>query len=148
MLVALTGAALVLACFLIHHDVLYRLTRWLPRRGVPSRWRVMLAALAAMAAHVVEIFLFGLAYGASLVYPALGRLGANYDENLGDCIYFSFTTYTSLGIGDVEPFGPLRTLAGIESLVGLMLIAWTASFLYVEMKQSWRSARQRRRQPR
>ena len=51
--------------------------------------------------------------------------------------FFSFTTPTALGFGDIEPTGNLRYLTGIESLTGLVLITWTASFLFVEMQRYW-----------
>ncbi|MFT6897577.1 MAG: hypothetical protein ACJA13_001986, partial [Paraglaciecola sp.] len=35
------------------------------------------------------------------------------------------------------PFGDLRYLTGIESLTGLVLITWTASFLFFEMQRHW-----------
>ena len=54
-----------------------------------------------------------------------------------DILYFSLTTYTSLGYGDIVPLGPSRLLAGVEALVGLVLIAWTASFTYFEMRRYW-----------
>ena len=52
-------------------------------------------------------------------------------------LYFSLVTYTSLGYGDIAPLGPARLLAGIESLIGLGLIAWSASFTYLEMQRHW-----------
>ena len=54
-----------------------------------------------------------------------------------DILYFSLVTYTSLGYGDIAPLGPARLLAGIESLIGLGLIAWSASFTYLEMQHHW-----------
>ena len=42
-----------------------------------------------------------------------------------------------LGFGDVVPNGPLRLLAGAEALNGLLLIGWSASFLYLEMERWW-----------
>jgi uncharacterized membrane protein len=52
-------------------------------------------------------------------------------------VYFSFTTYSTLGVGDIEPYGNIRFVTGLESLVGLVLITWTASFLYLEMTRYW-----------
>jgi len=52
-------------------------------------------------------------------------------------LYFSFTVYTTVGFGDIYPQGELRFLTGIESLTGLVLITWTASFLYVKMTRYW-----------
>jgi hypothetical protein len=66
-----------------------------------------------------------------------GRLEGNFDGSLMDCVYFSFTTYATLGTGDIVPHGDLRFLSALESLTGLVLITWTASFLYLEMTRYW-----------
>ena len=66
-----------------------------------------------------------------------GHLQGNFDGSLLDCVYYSFTTYTTLGLGDIEPHGDLRYLTGLEALTGLVLITWTASFLYLEMTRYW-----------
>ena len=39
----------------------------------------------------------------------------------------------SLGYGDIAPLGLVRLLVGIESLIGLGLIAWSSSFTYLEI---------------
>jgi hypothetical protein len=62
----------------------------------------------------------------------------NHNGSLMDSVYFSFTTYSSLGFGDVEPIGDIRFLVGLEALTGLVLIAWTASFMYLEMSRYWK----------
>ena len=54
-----------------------------------------------------------------------------------DVLYFSASTYTSLGYGDIVPLGNAGLLAGSEALTGLVLIAWTASFTYFEMRAFW-----------
>jgi len=56
-----------------------------------------------------------------------------------DYIAFSAETYTSLGLGDIRPVGVLRLLAGTETLTGLILIAWSASFTYLAMSRFWRA---------
>lgn len=66
-----------------------------------------------------------------------GYLSKNFDGSLLDCAYFSFTTFTTLGYGDIEAYGVLRFLTGIEALTGLVLITWSASFLFVEMQRYW-----------
>lgn len=68
-----------------------------------------------------------------------GRLTGNFDGSLMDCVYFSFTTFNTLGFGDIQPIGEMRFLTGIQALTGLVLITWTASFLFVEMQKFWDS---------
>ena len=43
----------------------------------------------------------------------------------------------SVGFGDLSPVGPIRLVSGLESLTGLLLITWSASFTYLEMHQHW-----------
>jgi hypothetical protein len=61
-----------------------------------------------------------------------------------DYVYFSITTFTTLGIGDVYAHGPLRLVAGVESLNGLVLIGWSASFTYITMEKVWDAHRRAR----
>jgi hypothetical protein len=49
----------------------------------------------------------------------------------------SAETYSSLGFGDVIPFGAIRLVAGVEALNGLLLIGWTASYVYIAMERFW-----------
>ena len=67
-----------------------------------------------------------------------GYLQGSFNGSLLDCIYYSFTTYTTLGFGDIEPIGSIRFLTGIEALTGLVLITWSASFLFIEMQRYWK----------
>jgi hypothetical protein len=40
-------------------------------------------------------------------------------------------------VGDPDARGPLRLIAGVKSLNGLVLIGWSASFTYLAMEKSW-----------
>ncbi|MCP4433658.1 MAG: two pore domain potassium channel family protein [Gammaproteobacteria bacterium] len=124
----------------IHYEFLYRLTVWMPVLKIRHRRRIVAGVFTALAAHTIEIIIFAIAYYTLNRIDGLGSLQGNFDGSLADCIYYSFTTYTTLGFGDIEPFGGIRFLSGIESLTGLLLITWTASFLYMEMRQYWDSS--------
>lgn len=52
-------------------------------------------------------------------------------------MYFSAITYTTVGFGDFVPTGPVRFLAGTEALTGFLLITWSASFTFLEMRRYW-----------
>ena len=122
---------------LLHYESLYWLTRMMPKIRIKHRFRLILGVIGALAAHVIEVFMFGYVYFWMHQQDGLGYLEGRFVITLSDCIYFSFTTYTTLGYGDIEPFGGIRYLAGIESLTGLVLITWTASFLFIEMQRYW-----------
>ena len=72
-----------------------------------------------------------------LHWAGIGHFIGHFNGSLLDCAYFSFTTYTTLGFGDIQPVAGVRYLTGIESLTGLLLITWSASFLYLEMQRYW-----------
>ena len=128
---------LVLLTSLIHFETLTWLSRWLPRSALPRRQLVLAGLLGLFAAHAVEIFLYGMAYALLARWAGHGALGlgvAGFDTAL----YFSAESYTSLGLGDLAPVGPMRMLAGVEALNGLLLIAWSASFMYLQMERYWK----------
>lgn len=137
--VLLVNTLVVVAAVVIHYEFLYRLTRLLPRIKIIHRLRILLGVGGALVAHAVEVWVFAVAYYVMHRAPGWGQLTGNFDGSLMDCVYFSFTTFTTLGFGDIQPIGGLRFLTGIESLTGLVLITWTASFLFVEMKKFWDS---------
>jgi hypothetical protein len=70
----------------------------------------------------------------------LGVIAGDLQGGILDVLYFSITTYTTLGFGDLYPRGSLRLIAGIESLNGLVLIGWSASFTHLSMEKFWSDA--------
>ncbi len=138
-LAALINVIIVSLSVLIHYEFLYRSTLLLPKINVKHRFRIVLVVFIALIAHVVEIWLFALGYFLMAKDKAFGSIGGNFDGSLMDSVYFSFTNFTTLGFGDIEPFGAIRFLVGMEALVGFVLITWSASFLYYEMQRYWGS---------
>ena len=45
--------------------------------------------------------------------------------------------YEALGFGDIVPLSGGRILAVSEAVTGLVLIAWTASYTFYEMRSHW-----------
>ncbi len=135
--IVLANLAVVLVAVVIHYEFLFRLTLLLPKVKVRHRLRVLLGVGGALVAHTVEVWLFAAVYYLMHHAGDWGHLAGNFNGSLMDCVYFSFTTFTTLGFGDIQPTGDLRFLTGLESLTGLVLITWTASFLFVEMQKFW-----------
>jgi hypothetical protein len=138
MFIYLINTLLIAVVVLIHYEALRQLSVRIPALAIHSHLRVLVGIAGALLAHIVEIWLFGLAYYAASMSDDLGALTGRFNGSLMDSVYYSFTAYTSLGTGDIEPIGDLRFLAGLEALTGLVLIAWTASFMYLEMSRYWR----------
>jgi hypothetical protein len=126
---------LVLICIGIHYEALLWASSGLARVPILPRVRVAFAVLVAMIAHVLEVYVF--AVGWVIVLKVIGPSLSEVPQEFGDIAYFSFVNYTSLGYGDIVPLGPARLLAGIEALLGLVLLAWTASFTFFEMSEFW-----------
>ena len=135
--IVLVNCAVVFLAVIVHYEFLYRVTAIIPRMTIRPRYRIVFGVLSALVAHAIEVWIFAFAYFLLNKREGWGELSGNYAGSFMDSVYFSFTTFTTLGYGDIEPHGNLRFMAGIESLTGLVLITWTASFLYFEMQRLW-----------
>ena len=133
----LINISVITLAVLIHYEFLYRISTFIPKMKIKHRFRIVFGVFGALVAHSIEIWLFSIAYYLVPQVQGLGYLEGNFDGSLMDCVYFSYTTFTTLGFGDIEPHGYIRHLVGLESLTGLLLITWTASFLYYEMQRYW-----------
>lgn len=137
LLVTLINIIIVALSVLLHYEVLLALSKRLPYIHYKNKYQIVIGVFGAILAHCVEILLFAMTYYFLVQSTEHGTLIGNFDGSLLDCAYYSFTTYTTLGFGDIEPLGPIRFTTGIESLTGLVLITWTASFLFLEMQRYW-----------
>ncbi|SNC60349.1 Ion channel [Marinobacter sp. es.048] len=133
----LINGLIVAIVVLIHHEVLINLSGLLSKMRQSHRFRLVSAVFGVLAAHTLQVWIFAGAFYLMHHAEGWGELGGNFSGSMLDCVYFSFTTFTTVGYGDVEPFGVLRFLTGIEALSGLVLITWSASFLFVEMQRYW-----------
>jgi len=137
LLVFLVNSLVIALTVVIHYEFLYRFTILMPRMRVRHRFRIVLGVFGALTAHALEVWIFAVSFYFMHHAEGWGHLEGNFSGELLDFVYFSFTSYTTLGTGDIEPFGDLRFLTGLESLTGLLLITWTASFLYLQMTRYW-----------
>jgi len=139
LIVVVVTAAIVGVCVLFHYEVLNLVSRMLMRMQGRMRRRVLVGIFGVLSVHIVEIWVFGLAYALLLMAsPAFGTVHGIYEPSLFDHVYFSAMTFTTVGFGDVYPSGPVRFMAGTEALTGLVLITWSASFTFLEMSRFWR----------
>lgn len=136
-LVGVACALLMIFTTLIHYEALRLTSAVLPRLHMRSRTKPVVVIIAAFVAHVVEIALYAVTIYVLTRWFDVGALGGEGAPSFAATAYFSAETYTSLGYGDVVPHGPLRLLAGAEALNGLLLIGWSASFIFVAMERFW-----------
>lgn len=129
---------LVIATTVMHYEVLRSLNARLPALNVPKRAKLLVVMLVAFVSHAAEITLYGVALYALVTWLGAGTLTGSTDITIWSYLYFSAETYTSLGFGDITPVGPIRLMAGVEALNGLLLVGWSASFTYISMERFWR----------
>ncbi|MDX1734582.1 MAG: ion channel, partial [Halioglobus sp.] len=98
---------------MIHYEFLHRITLLLPNMHLRHRFRIVLGVFLALTAHAAEVWIFAIAFYFMHHAEGWGYLTGNFEGTLLDCVYFSFTSYTTLGTGDIEPWGDLRFLAGL-----------------------------------
>jgi hypothetical protein len=132
---ATVTAVLIVLAVGIHYEMLSLISNGIRRLSPGHRFRVAIAVLGALGAHFVEVILF--AFGWKLLLSAGAAHLSVKEPSFVEVLYFSASTYTSLGYGDIVPLGDSGLLAGSEALTGLVLIAWTASFTYFEMRAFW-----------
>ena len=138
LIVSLASLLLVAVCSLIHYEALSALNSRLPHWKLPRRRKLLVLVFVIFFAHAAEAVVYGVVQYFLILYADVGTITGPTKFSLMACIYHSAETYTSLGYGDFTPEGPIRMLAGVEALNGLLLIAWTASFAYLEMERYWK----------
>lgn len=138
LLVVVVTALVVSLVVLVHYEGLVLMSRRMPRLHTRARPKVLFVIYGVIALHVVEIWLFGLAFWALLHIPGTGAVAGAEVLGFLDAVYLSAVTFTTVGFGDVAPVGAIRFLSGTEALTGFILITWSASFTFLEMERFWR----------
>jgi hypothetical protein len=136
-LIYLINGLLISIALMIHYEVLMQLSKVCPNLNIKHRFRVLVGLFGAFIAHVIEVWIFGFAYYLLITQGTFGKITGVHNGSLMDCVYFSFVNYTTLGYGDMIPEGMVRYTASIEALTGLVLIAMTSSFLFMQIQKFW-----------
>ena len=87
---------------------------------------VMVATVSVlMAAHVLEVLVWSLAYAIVEAAPP----GA-------DLVYFAFVNYTTLGYGDVTPVARWRLLGPMTAMNGVLLFGWSTAVIFQVLRRT------------
>ena len=141
--VSLLSTFVIAITSLITYEILRVVWNILPRMSITPRMRVLLIIVPIFSAHIIAIWIYALVYLLVENFTDFGVLTGTVSkaamtyESFVERLYFSSTTYTSLGIGDITPTRDLRMLASAEVLNGLVMIGWTVSFTYLTMEKFW-----------
>lgn len=126
---AVTLAALICACAAIHASGMWLGVRILAasRRhasAVPTLRRAIatlaLAACLLTVLHLLHILLWAVFYQHHGLLP-----------NFETAIYFSATSYSTLGYGDVILLENWRLLGPLEAVTGVLFFGWSTGALFV-----------------
>lgn len=127
-------------CVLIHYELLIAITHRVARFEFSHRIAIVFGAIRAMLSHIIQVWVYAIGYWLLLDFgEGYGSIKGEPITGFLDWVYFSFVVYSTLGFGDMVPTGWVRFMVGTESITGLVMIAWTASFLFLELQKQWRS---------
>jgi hypothetical protein len=138
MLLTLVALALLAACVIVQSAGMLLLIHWLARvrhvlesPSVPRRIGLLLRLfLGIVLLHLIQVGLWAVVFWQARELPTLET-----------AVYFSLAAYTAIGFGDVVLGPGWRVLAGIEGLMGLLLIGWSTAFVFAvvsRMYEHWR----------
>jgi len=123
----LVGGIVTLCNITIHALVMTVVVQVARATGTRKRSHPSLRLIAAMsatvsvlmAAHVLEVFVWSLAYRIVDAAPA----GTNL-------VYFAFVNYATLGYGDVTPQKEWLLLGPITAMNGALLFGWSTAVIF------------------
>ena len=122
------GLPLVILAVVIHFVGLVGLSSLLNRKWQQHPGRLESTLWQGFSIVVVVNGLFAHNLNQITLY-ALVYLGLGEFETVESAFYFSISTFTTVGFGDIVLEPEWRVLAGIESAIGFLLIGWSTAFL-------------------
>jgi hypothetical protein len=134
----LIALALLAACVIVQSLGTLAMIHWLARvrqvfesSYVVRRVGLLLGVFTFIVLlHLIQITLWAAVFWREVELPTLEK-----------AVYFSTTTYTPVGFGDVVLGPGWRVLAGIEGLTGIILVGWSTAFVFAivdRMYEHWR----------
>ena len=125
------GAALIVATVIVHAVCLELILKALVvvRTDLKVRWRAVtfsLVILAVFAAHVIEIWIWAIFYYVKAPISEIPTLEA--------ALYFSTSSFTTVGFGDLVLSEEWRLLSSFEATNGMILFGWSTAFIFAVVR--------------
>ena len=83
-----------------------------------------ITVLGVFIAHIVQIWMWAIFY-----------LAVNALPNLEEALYFSTSTFTTVGFGDIVLDQAWRLLSSFQSANGFILFGWSTAFIFEIMSK-------------
>jgi len=111
---------------LLFNFLLRRMWQYLRKREHRRHLTMQMSMFGVFFCHSVVVWMYGVAYWLMVEKFHFGALTGDFPAgHFFTYIYFSATTYSSLGFGDVIGHGPVRFLTN-----GLIMIGWSITYTY------------------
>ena len=135
MSVFLLAVMLTLLTVVIHsagtHVAITWGARWTSRRRGRSRvravWLVPSLVTFLLITHLVEAGVWALAFR-----------GAGMLPDFATALYYSLTSYSTVGFGDVVLPGGARSLGPIEAVAGVLMMGWSTAVIVAVVQKIYR----------
>jgi ion channel len=133
---------IVAVCLLLHVSSIVVLAEWLvdqrsKREGQLHTLGYMVLLITAFSGiillHMIEIAIWAGFYSQRSLLP-----------DFETCLYFSTTSYTTIGYGDVVLPRAWRMLGGIEGVTGVLLCGLSSAFVFAIVNAMFQMRVQRR----
>ena len=131
------GALLVCLTVFIHAITLDRLMKFVEKIGpqlykrLRSVWKpslLMMTVLGIFCAHIVQIWLWAGFY-----------MAINAFSDFETALYFSTSSFTTVGYGDVYLGKDWRLLSSFQSANGFILFGWSTAFIFEIMSMLYKN---------
>lgn len=123
------SAVLIVLVVLSHDAILHCCVR------MQRKLRMVAVMFLLFLSHCLHIWIYAIGYWVAVEKIGIGELSGALNGNFYDYVYFSGTSYSSLGYGDVTASGGLRDIATFECVIGLLMIGWSTAFAFWHMKR-------------
>lgn len=127
------GILLISITVVIHAIVLDELLKFIKRitpvihKKASRRWKIIILTISVLGifmSHTVQVWLWAGFY-----------LSVESFASLEEALYFSISTFSTVGYGDVIIENKWRLIAGLESANGFMLFGWSTAFIFEIMSR-------------
>ena len=119
---------LVSICVVIHGAGMVFGLRWLGRTSPHGRhhfslplmfWILIRVVYGLLLLHLLQIVVWAVCYHWSGCFP-----------DFATSFYYSATSYSTAGYGDVNPPGNWRILGAVEAVTGILMFGWSTGVLF------------------